>query len=265
MGVIKIVSASYGRTDGKTCPHRAMSNRKCHSKSSLSKVAAACNGKAACSIAASNGVFGDPCGGTYKYLVASYSCSGALKPLPKPRPPKPIKAGKVMPPKPAPKPFIHPIKPKLPTKLHCSARTESACDADEFCHWGFDVCEPLCEHDLKGKCLKAHGCKWVDEDGFGMCEVEDPIPPQFPPKEQEQETKAAADETKQVTAFTSKCPNFQASNFCHKRHSLKVRTCNIFGAEKKVLLCQYHNGMAGVMDDTCTKLTHHILQSSCLD
>lgn len=33
-----------------------------------------CNGKNSCTVSASNSVFGDPCGGTYKYLEVSYVC-----------------------------------------------------------------------------------------------------------------------------------------------------------------------------------------------
>lgn len=33
-----------------------------------------CNGKNSCTIRASNSVFGDPCGGTYKYLEVAYVC-----------------------------------------------------------------------------------------------------------------------------------------------------------------------------------------------
>jgi hypothetical protein len=72
--LVSIKDASYGRTDGFTCPHSAMSNQNCHATTSLDKVKAACDGKPSCSIDSSNSVFGDPCGGTYKYLTASYVC-----------------------------------------------------------------------------------------------------------------------------------------------------------------------------------------------
>jgi len=73
--VIKILKASYGRTAGKeTCPHAAVSNQKCHAKTSVAVVSKACNGKKSCKVQAKNHVFGDPCGGTYKYLTAKYTC-----------------------------------------------------------------------------------------------------------------------------------------------------------------------------------------------
>ena len=81
--MISVKSASYGRTQAAhvsgepvVCPHSATSNRNCHASSSAVKVEAACEGKASCSIASSNGVFGDPCGGTYKYLNITYDCVG---------------------------------------------------------------------------------------------------------------------------------------------------------------------------------------------
>ena len=33
-----------------------------------------CNGQNRCEVQASNSVFGDPCGHTYKYLEVSYQC-----------------------------------------------------------------------------------------------------------------------------------------------------------------------------------------------
>ena len=42
--------------------------------SSLGIVNGNCNGRRSCTIHANNGVFGDPCGGTYKYLEVSWTC-----------------------------------------------------------------------------------------------------------------------------------------------------------------------------------------------
>ncbi|XP_073730926.1 L-rhamnose-binding lectin CSL3-like [Misgurnus anguillicaudatus] len=75
---IKVVSANYGRTNRATCstgrPANQISNVHCIQSSSLSVLAAQCNGKQACSVSTSNTVFGDPCVGTYKYLNVSYIC-----------------------------------------------------------------------------------------------------------------------------------------------------------------------------------------------
>eukprot|EP01046_Picozoa_sp_COSAG06_P107151 COSAG06_NODE_53462_length_300_cov_0.472637_1_plen_78_part_01 len=49
-------------------------------------VQAACQGQETCSIAATNGVFGDPCGGTYKYLTVNYNCGAEGEPAPPPLP-----------------------------------------------------------------------------------------------------------------------------------------------------------------------------------
>lgn len=79
---IKIKSASYGRTHGpEVCPHSATSNRNCHAATSVSIVKASCEGKQSCKVAAKNHIFGDPCGGTFKYLTASYECM-APEPIP---------------------------------------------------------------------------------------------------------------------------------------------------------------------------------------
>merc|ERR1712159_41250 len=45
--------------------------------SSMGVVSKACDGKAKCQVAVTNGVFGDPCGGTYKYLTVSFTCGGS--------------------------------------------------------------------------------------------------------------------------------------------------------------------------------------------
>ena len=71
---VKINSAVYGRSDKTTCPHPAMSNTNCAASSSLDIVGGQCDGQESCSVVASNAVFGDPCGGTYKYLTVNYGC-----------------------------------------------------------------------------------------------------------------------------------------------------------------------------------------------
>ncbi|XP_056589526.1 L-rhamnose-binding lectin CSL2-like [Triplophysa dalaica] len=77
-GTIKVVSANYGRTDAATCstgrPADQLSNVQCRQSTSLSALTTQCDGKPDCSIAVNNAVFGDPCVGTYKYLIVSYKC-----------------------------------------------------------------------------------------------------------------------------------------------------------------------------------------------
>ncbi|XP_056589525.1 uncharacterized protein LOC130409523 [Triplophysa dalaica] len=77
-GTIKVVSANYGRTDAATCstgrPDDQLSNVQCTQSTSLSALTTQCDGKPDCSIAVNNAVFGDPCVGTYKYLIVSYKC-----------------------------------------------------------------------------------------------------------------------------------------------------------------------------------------------
>lgn len=72
---IRILYANYGRTDRGTCPSRYIRTTSCFASSSVSKVRAACNNKNSCILKPYNSVFGDPCGGTYKYLFVRYVCS----------------------------------------------------------------------------------------------------------------------------------------------------------------------------------------------
>eukprot|EP00057_Strongylocentrotus_purpuratus_P032612 XP_788214.1 PREDICTED: L-rhamnose-binding lectin CSL3 [Strongylocentrotus purpuratus] len=72
---IRINHANYGRTAGHgICPHRSIRTTSCFASSSFSIVNNNCDGRTSCSVSATNGVFGDPCPGTYKYLQVDYSC-----------------------------------------------------------------------------------------------------------------------------------------------------------------------------------------------
>ncbi|KAL9985730.1 hypothetical protein ACROYT_G008168 [Oculina patagonica] len=73
-GNIKVVAASYGRQDRSTCPHPSIRTTNCHAGSSLSVVKSRCDNRPSCELYASNSVFGDPCGGTYKYLEVKFMC-----------------------------------------------------------------------------------------------------------------------------------------------------------------------------------------------
>ncbi|XP_019620297.1 PREDICTED: L-rhamnose-binding lectin ELEL-1-like [Branchiostoma belcheri] len=70
---IVVVAANYGRTSSCPCggPVRTVN---CYAHNSLRIVRNACNYSSSCVIRASNSVFGDPCGGTFKYLDVSYYC-----------------------------------------------------------------------------------------------------------------------------------------------------------------------------------------------
>lgn len=52
-----------------------MIDTNCHASSSLSKLVGECGGQNSCAFSADNGVFGDPCGGTLKYLIVDYQCA----------------------------------------------------------------------------------------------------------------------------------------------------------------------------------------------
>jgi hypothetical protein len=70
--VTEIVYASYGTPTG-SCGSYATSD--CDSATSVSQVEAACLGNNNCTLDATNSVFGDPCGGTYKHLYVQATCS----------------------------------------------------------------------------------------------------------------------------------------------------------------------------------------------
>lgn len=74
--VIYVYGADYGRRDRTTCsyerPESQLQNTTCLKPTKL--VAERCNGQNSCVVKASNSVFGDPCGGTYKYLEVAYVC-----------------------------------------------------------------------------------------------------------------------------------------------------------------------------------------------
>nr|XP_057940504.1 rhamnose-binding lectin-like isoform X2 [Doryrhamphus excisus] len=78
--VIVVKNAIYGRTDQRTCiferPPSQVQNDECKGKVK-STVANSCNGEKSCTIRANNANFGDPCGGTYKYLKIIYTCEFA--------------------------------------------------------------------------------------------------------------------------------------------------------------------------------------------
>ncbi|KAK7930451.1 hypothetical protein WMY93_006846 [Mugilogobius chulae] len=76
--VIHVNSAECGRRDSTTCstghPPSELQNTNCV-LSVTERAAQICNGRNSCSIRASNSRFGDPCGGTYKYLKIGYVCN----------------------------------------------------------------------------------------------------------------------------------------------------------------------------------------------
>ncbi|KAK7135451.1 hypothetical protein R3I94_014196 [Phoxinus phoxinus] len=76
--VINIHTANFGRTDRSTCsvrrPASQTAKTDCYSSNSLAIVTDECEGLNSCVLVASNGVFTDPCFGTFKFLYVSYSC-----------------------------------------------------------------------------------------------------------------------------------------------------------------------------------------------
>uniref|UniRef100_A0A3Q2NR74 SUEL-type lectin domain-containing protein n=1 Tax=Fundulus heteroclitus TaxID=8078 RepID=A0A3Q2NR74_FUNHE len=76
--LISVSRAMYGRSNRETCSSgrspKEIENISC--LGSADKVAQSCNGKENCSVQVTNKEFGDPCPGTYKYLVVDYTCQG---------------------------------------------------------------------------------------------------------------------------------------------------------------------------------------------
>lgn len=61
-GAITTLSARYGNN----CPNGGVD--------ATSRLSSTCNGQESCSFNPNNGIFGDPCGGIYKYFPYSYQC-----------------------------------------------------------------------------------------------------------------------------------------------------------------------------------------------
>lgn len=74
--VITVLSATYGRTDSKTCRSDKVSNTKCR-LDTTDVVREICEGNQRCRLHSSSIVFGDPCPGTDKYLAINYQCIAA--------------------------------------------------------------------------------------------------------------------------------------------------------------------------------------------
>ncbi|CAJ1084349.1 L-rhamnose-binding lectin SML-like [Xyrichtys novacula] len=74
--VINVYGAHYGRLDRSICSFQrpAFETQNVLCSRPVSSVAERCNGRNSCSIKVSNGEFGDPCYGTFKYLEMSYTC-----------------------------------------------------------------------------------------------------------------------------------------------------------------------------------------------
>ncbi|XP_067237235.1 L-rhamnose-binding lectin CSL3-like [Chanodichthys erythropterus] len=76
-GTIRIIRATYGRTDHTTCAHglpaSQISNTKCRTPVTII-VSSRCNRKTSCVVSASNSLFSNPCPGTYKYLDVTHKC-----------------------------------------------------------------------------------------------------------------------------------------------------------------------------------------------
>ena len=75
--IIHVLQASYGRQNRDTCPasEEYMHDTNCHARNSHATVEAWCGYWSECRLYANNLEFGDPCVGTYKYLMVRYQCA----------------------------------------------------------------------------------------------------------------------------------------------------------------------------------------------
>ena len=72
--VLHINSLEYGRSDNDTCQHPSINMTDCVTSEPLEQVSNLCNGRPDCSIFIYNNLLGDPCPGTYKYLLLDHLC-----------------------------------------------------------------------------------------------------------------------------------------------------------------------------------------------
>ncbi|XP_062580903.1 L-rhamnose-binding lectin CSL1-like isoform X2 [Saccostrea cucullata] len=73
--VIRTFYAVYGRRNKHTCAKgKPIKTTTCRAVKSKKLVVKSCDGRRRCKLKASNGVFGDPCKGTFKYLTVIYGC-----------------------------------------------------------------------------------------------------------------------------------------------------------------------------------------------
>ena len=77
--IIHVEYANYGRTSPRSadiCDDSRDSNQACMAAGSADIITQRCDGMEYCSLNADNGVFGDPCGGTSKYIEVRFTCTG---------------------------------------------------------------------------------------------------------------------------------------------------------------------------------------------
>ncbi|XP_063691535.1 SCO-spondin-like [Bolinopsis microptera] len=76
--MINIKHAAYGVYSNENTCGRSYGGD-CISETSLQAMKERCDGKNSCAVEALNSIFGDPCGGIYKYLTATWECHSGLK------------------------------------------------------------------------------------------------------------------------------------------------------------------------------------------
>lgn len=74
VGLIDVITTTYGRQDMVTCWHQAMFTTDCRTEENTNFVQQSCNDKKYCEFLVSGQIFNDPCAGTYKYLTVEYFC-----------------------------------------------------------------------------------------------------------------------------------------------------------------------------------------------
>uniref|UniRef100_H2Y0M5 SUEL-type lectin domain-containing protein n=1 Tax=Ciona intestinalis TaxID=7719 RepID=H2Y0M5_CIOIN len=72
--LIGVLDAFYGRSNRLTCPSRSILTTSCSASNSFNQIRSSCHGNQVCTLSANNGVYGDPCVYTYKYIKVKYVC-----------------------------------------------------------------------------------------------------------------------------------------------------------------------------------------------
>ncbi|XP_052075053.1 IgGFc-binding protein-like isoform X1 [Mytilus californianus] len=71
---IRILEATYGRTEMGKCRSSNVKTTSCSSDKPLPIIRKHCDGMKSCMVSANNGLYGDPCAYTYKYVTVRYVC-----------------------------------------------------------------------------------------------------------------------------------------------------------------------------------------------
>lgn len=73
-GVIEVLSANFGRTDGQRCASWTFNETSCLTPNTLPKIKQMCDLQTICYVPSVSGVWGDPCPTSHKVVEATWIC-----------------------------------------------------------------------------------------------------------------------------------------------------------------------------------------------